>query len=265
MTLTNAISNVIVLFGVFINIPAFDDKRFRTFLMFGLTFGMLLQPNQFLYFILGALMVYIRSKNYNFSQHSHWVPIQFSRLYILFSKVSVINFLMGLVPSAVLVMYCLAFRIVFNYFGWISVFMGTEDNYAKAYCYNLVPHSVFVDVALWSFMVLFKTYTPNLVHKFKDCEITDIFKEYPVVEKIEPVLKVLKVIQLVAYVAIELIVFTEAPSIIVFIRLFMHLVIAAVDLAYEKANETLKNLWKANLYVSLFIAFLKYFYLLNRY
>ncbi len=114
-------------------------------------------------------------------------------------------------------------------------------------------------------MVLFKTYTPNLVHKFKDCEITDIFKEYPVVEKIEPVLKVLKVIQLVAYVAIELIVFTEAPSIIVFIRLFMHLVIAAVDLAYEKANETLKNLWKANLYVSLFIAFLKYFYLLNRY
>jgi hypothetical protein len=125
MTLTNAISNVIVLFGVFINIPAFDDKRFRTFLMFGLTFGMLLQPNQFLYFILGTFMLYIRSKNYNFSQHSHWVPIQFSRLYILFSKVSVINFLMGLMPSAVLVMYCLAFRIVFNYFGWISVFMGT--------------------------------------------------------------------------------------------------------------------------------------------
>ena len=45
----------------------------------------------------------------------------------------------------------------------------------------------------------------------------------------------------------------------------MHLIIVAVDLANEKANETLKNLWKANLYLSLFIAFLKYFYLLNRY
>lgn len=191
--------------------------------------------------------------------------IQFSRLYILFSKVSVINFLMGLVPSAVLVMYCLGFRILFNYFGWISVFMGTEDNYTKTYLYGMVPHSIFVDAALWVFMVLFKTYTPNLVEKFKDSGITDVFKEYPVVEKIEPILKVLKIIQLVAYIATELIVFTETPSIIVFARLFMHLIIAAVDLAYDKANETLKNLWKVNLYMSLFIAFLKYFYLLNRY
>lgn len=125
MTLTNSISNIIVLFGVFINIPTFDDKKFRKFLMSGLTLGLLFQPNQFLYFLLALLMVYIRGKNYNFSQHSHWILIQFSRLYILFSKVSVINFLMGLMPSALLVMYCLVFRIVFNYFGWISVFMGT--------------------------------------------------------------------------------------------------------------------------------------------
>jgi hypothetical protein len=46
-------------------------------------------------------------------------------MYILFSKVSVINFLMGLGSSAMLVMYSLSFRIVFNYMGWISVFMGT--------------------------------------------------------------------------------------------------------------------------------------------
>lgn len=64
---------------------------------------------------------------------------------------------------------------------------------------------------------------------------------------------------------IELIVITETPSVIVFVRLLMHLVIAAVDLAYEKVNETLKNLWKVNLYVSLGVAFLKYFYLLGRY
>ena len=57
--------------------------------------------------------------------HSHWLVIQVSRMYILFSKVSVINFLMGLGSSAMLVMYSLSFRIVFNYMGWISVFMGT--------------------------------------------------------------------------------------------------------------------------------------------
>jgi hypothetical protein len=184
MALTNSISNVIVLLGVFVNIPTFNDSKFRTYLMLGLSLGLLLQPNQFLYFILTLLMVYVRGNNYSFSQHSHWVLIQMSRLYILFSKVSVINFLMGLMPSAVLVMYCLMFRIVFNYFGWISVFMGTEDNYSKTYFYDLVPHSVFVDAALWIFMILFKTYTPNLVHKFKDCDITDIFKEYPVIVKV---------------------------------------------------------------------------------
>jgi len=125
MTLTNSLSNIVILFGVFINIPSYNDRNFRIFLMIGVTLGLILQPNQFIYFTLSLIVVYIRGKNKEFTQHSHWVVIQFSRLYILFSKVSVINFLMGLMPSAVLVMYCLSFRIIFNYFGWISVFMGT--------------------------------------------------------------------------------------------------------------------------------------------
>lgn len=71
------------------------------------------------------LMLNIRGNDMTFEKHSHWILIQFSRLYILFSKVSVINFLMGLMPSAGLVAFCLGFRIISNYFGYISVFMGT--------------------------------------------------------------------------------------------------------------------------------------------
>ena len=66
MTLTNSISNIIILLGVFINVPSYDDNKFRIFLMTGLTVGLLLQPNQFLYFLLSILMVYIRGKNYKF-------------------------------------------------------------------------------------------------------------------------------------------------------------------------------------------------------
>jgi hypothetical protein len=181
MTLTNSISNIVILLGTFLSLPSYKDLRFRSFLMFGLTIGILLQPNQFLYFALSIIMIYVRGQDMEFKMHSHWIVIQLSRLYIMFSKVSVINFLMGLVPSSVLVMYCLGFRIVFNYFEWISVFMGTEDNYNKSYFYNLVPHSFFVDIGLWIFIILLKTYTPNLVNKFPNSNITNIFKEYPVI------------------------------------------------------------------------------------
>ena len=125
MTLTNSISNIIILIGFFINIPSFKDSNFRLFLMTGLTLGLILQPNQLLYFVLLIFMIYVRGQDIDFKMHSHWIFIQFTQLYIMFSKVSMINFLMGLMPSGALVMYCISFRIIFNYFGWISVFMGT--------------------------------------------------------------------------------------------------------------------------------------------
>ena len=176
MTLTNSISNIIILIGVFLNIPIFRDSRFRSFLMVGLTIGLLLQPNQLLYFMLLIFMIYVRGQDIDFKMHSHWILIQFTQLYIMFSKVSVINFLMGLMPSEVLVLYCISFRIIFNYFEWISVFMGTEDNYSKSYFYNLIPNSFFIDLSLWIFMILLKTHAPNLTNKFPNSNITNIFK-----------------------------------------------------------------------------------------
>lgn len=67
MTLTNSLSNTIILIGVFTNIPTYDDSKFRTFLMLGLTLGLILQPNQFLYFVLVVGMLYIRGRNYKFT------------------------------------------------------------------------------------------------------------------------------------------------------------------------------------------------------
>ncbi len=63
MTLTNSISNIIILLGVFTNLPSYTDAKFRNFLMAGLTFGILLQPNQILYFALTLLMVYCRGQD----------------------------------------------------------------------------------------------------------------------------------------------------------------------------------------------------------
>ena len=76
---------------------------------------------------------------------------------------------MGLFQSSTLVMYSIGFRIIFNYFGWISVFMGTEDKYNRAYFYNLIPNSFVVDIALWTYMIMLLAYAPNLVAKFPKC------------------------------------------------------------------------------------------------
>lgn len=63
MVLTNAVSNVIVLIGVFLSVPAYKDAFFRKFLMLGLGLGIVLQPNQFLYFVLVVAMLYVRGQD----------------------------------------------------------------------------------------------------------------------------------------------------------------------------------------------------------
>jgi len=96
MTLTNSITNILVLLSVFVNIPFHVENRFRLLSGIGISVGLILQPQQYLYFILLYAMSMIKGDDHKFNLHSHWILIQISRLYILFSKVSVLNFLMGL-------------------------------------------------------------------------------------------------------------------------------------------------------------------------
>jgi hypothetical protein len=58
--------------------------------------------------------------------------------------------------------------------------MGTEDNY-EYYVQYFVPSSIVTDVLLWIHFISLKMYSPASTLKFQGTEITNIFKEYPVI------------------------------------------------------------------------------------
>lgn len=95
-SLTSSISNVLILLGIFFNIPSYKDSSFRLFLSFSISIGLILQPDQFLYFLLLLLMIYVRGHDMDISMHSYWIAIQFGRIGVMFMKVSLSNFLVGL-------------------------------------------------------------------------------------------------------------------------------------------------------------------------
>jgi hypothetical protein len=95
-SLTSSLSNLLILLGIFLNLPSYKDSSFRSFLSLGVGIGLLLQPDQFLYFLLLLLMIYVRGHDMEVGMHSYWVAIQVGRIAVMFMKVGLVNFVVGL-------------------------------------------------------------------------------------------------------------------------------------------------------------------------
>jgi hypothetical protein len=183
MVLTNGLGNIIVILGIFINLPNYQEHSFRLCIGLGITASFLLQPNQFIYFIFLYVARYISTGDYVFDRKNWWIFIELGRAIILLSKVSVLNFLIGLFQSQFLVVFTIMFRTVCSFFKFILVFMGTEDNY-EYYVEYFVPSSIITDILLWIHLIFLKMYNPSSTVKFQGTDITNIFKEYSVINYI---------------------------------------------------------------------------------
>jgi hypothetical protein len=99
LILTNGLGNIIVILGIFLNLPKYQEYSFRLCIGLGITASFLLQPNQFIYFVFLYVARYISTKDHVFDKRNWWIFIELGRITILLSKVSVLNFLIGLFQS----------------------------------------------------------------------------------------------------------------------------------------------------------------------
>jgi hypothetical protein len=61
-------------------------------------------------------------------------------------------------------------------------------------------------------------YSPASTHKFQGTDITNIFKEYPIINYFERGLKILKVFHWFAYIVISLMILNSKPSLFTLLR-----------------------------------------------
>jgi hypothetical protein len=142
--------------------------------------------------------------------------------------------------------------------------MGTEDNYTYLIA-NIIPASVTTDLLLWLYLLLQRLHSPSANVKFAGTEITDIFREYPIILRVEKSLKVLRVFQWIACGAISLLILHSQPSFFTLLRLLPLLGAFTVGILQAKGSDLQLRLWSCNFYIAFFIAFVKYFYLLSKY
>lgn len=95
----------------------------------------------------------------HYETHSYSFFLDFYRLYIMLSHVSFLNWLIGLFRSSTIVTIALSIRIFCRYFNYVSVFLGTNDNYGvEASFFNLHALS---DLVLIIYLILLCLYSPT--------------------------------------------------------------------------------------------------------
>lgn len=264
LVLTNGLGNLVAIVGVFLNVPGYQERSFRRLVGLGVTASFLLQPNQFIYFVFLYVARYVPTSDHAFEKRNWWVFLEVGRVMILLSKVSVLNFLIGLFESQLLVVLALMFRTACSFFSFILVFFGTEDNY-EYYVQYFVPSSLGTDILLWAYLMLLRTYSPSSTVKFAGTDITNIFEEYSVIRYLERGLKVLKVFHWIAYIAISLMILKSDPCLFTLTKIVPLLLAIVVGIVESHRSELSQKIWLWNFYTSFSIAFVKYFFLLSKY
>lgn len=264
LVLTNGLGNIIVILGIYLNLPHYRESSFRFFIGLGITISFLLQPNQLIYFIFLYLARYISTADHAFNRRNWWIFIELGRIIILLSKVSVLNFLIGLSQSQFLVLFTLMFRTFCSFFSYILVFMGTEDKYVF-YVQYFIPSSIITDILLWMHFIFLKMYNPSSTIKFQGTDITNIFEEYSIVNYLEKGLKILKIFHWVAYIGISLMILNSQPCLFTLMRITPLLLAFVAGIFQSHRSEWSQRIWLWNFYTSFSIAFVKYFYLLSKY
>lgn len=218
VSLTNGLGNSLTILGIACNFPVFDEVRFRRMLAIGTIVSLLLQPQQFIYFMFLYIIRIFKTEDHVFSLKNWWLVVELVRVTVLLAKVSLLTFLIGVSQNKWLVVLTLLFRNICSYYKEIIVFMGTDDNYAY-FIQDIVPKSIVIDLILWGYLLILKIYSTSKSIKFASTDITNIFEEYPVVRYCERGLKVLKFFHWIAYAAISMIILNSTPSLFTLLRI----------------------------------------------
>jgi hypothetical protein len=264
VVLTNGLGNVLIILGIGVNFPTYQEARFRKLVAMGTLVSLLLQPEQFIYFLFLYLIRLLKTQDHEYRHRNWWLFIVLGRIVILLSKVSLLTFLIGLFQSRSLVLFTLMFRTVCAFFGKIIVFMGTEDDYSY-FVEKVVPKSIVIDLILWAYFLLLRIYSSSSSSKFSGTNITNIFEEYPLINYVEGALRVLKVFHWVAYISISFFILNSSACLFTLLRILPLLMCFVVGILESHKSQLSYNLWSWNFYTALSIAFVKYFYLLSQY
>lgn len=264
VSLTNGLGNVVTILGIACNFPVFDEGRFRKMVAVGTLVSLLLQPQQFIYFIFLYIVRVFKTEDHVFSLKNWWLVVELGRVIVLLAKVSLLTFLIGVTQNKWLVVLTLIFRNVCSYYEQIIVFMGTDDNYSF-FLEGIVPKSIVIDLILWAYLIILKVFSTSKSIKFASTDITNIFEEYPIVLRIEKALKILKFFHWIAYIAISILILNSRPSLLTLLRIIPLVAVFTLGILESHKSQWSYYLWNWNFYTALVIAFVKYFYLLSQY
>jgi hypothetical protein len=146
----------------------------------GVVVSMALNPEQVFYFIYLFLVVLIMNQSISsqdfiqYDTHSYSFFLYFYRLYIMLSHVSFLNWILGIFRSSLVVVLALSIRITCRYFNYVSVFLGTNDNYgAGAYStfFNLYAMS---DLVLIVYLIFLCSHSQTKTISYSGSSVTNI-------------------------------------------------------------------------------------------
>jgi len=75
MILTNGLGNIVTIIGLAMNLPNYQEYKFRNYMSVGIAISMLLQPSQFIYFVFLFIARSISTFDHNFKLRNWWVFI----------------------------------------------------------------------------------------------------------------------------------------------------------------------------------------------
>ena len=159
----------------------------------------------------------------------------------------------------------LMIRILCRYLGIVNIFLGNNDKYGTEGIYYAESLS---DGILWAYFILLCLYSPQATQKYSRSHITNILAEYPWLKIVSELLKILKGFNWVSYIMLSLIILSREPSCYVLLHIIFLIVVVAIEIMptdQVNRNTLLRWVWVINFYITTFIIFTKYFYLLQQY
>jgi hypothetical protein len=145
----------------------------------------------------------------------------------MLNHVSFINWLIGLFRSSSIVVIALSIRIICRYFGYVSVFLGTTENYEMStqfFNFNSVS-----DLVLVVYLVLLCLYSPTKTSKYEGSTVTDVMREYPLLARVSKIMVPFRVFNWLSYVVFSLIILSRKPSLYITIHIFILILILLCD------------------------------------
>lgn len=91
----------------------------------------------------------------------------------MLSHVSFLNWLIAISRSSIILTLAICIRVACRYFGYVSVFLGTNDDYGLVEVKVVNIHSI-SDLFLIVYLVLLRLYSPKKTKIYDNTQVTNI-------------------------------------------------------------------------------------------